>query len=219
MVNKKIAILGSGGHAKVLSSILEVGKQEIEVVVSRTIPIEGSHFYKFNHVDDEYFLKHSCPEDFILLNGIGALPNDDRRWKIATKYSQAGFRFLTIIDKSAIVHSSVQIGEGVQILTGSIIQPGTIVGDQTIVNTRSVIDHDCQIGGFNHIAPGVVMSGGVKTAEYVHIGTGASIGQQVKIGKGTNIGAGCSVVKNIGDWKTVLPAKVRVNHNEINTMG
>jgi len=33
------------------------------------------------------------------------------------------------------------------------------IGEYSIINTNSTIEHDCKIGDYVHIAPGVTMSG------------------------------------------------------------
>lgn len=45
-------------------------------------------------------------------------------------------------------------------------------GENAIINTCASIDHDCIIGKHCHIAPGVLMGGGVAVHDDAHIWSG-----------------------------------------------
>jgi len=64
----------------------------------------------------------------------------------------------------------------------------------SILNTRSSIDHDCNIGNFVHIAPGVTLSGGVRVGHRSLIGVGATLIQSTTVGSDCIIAAGAVVV-------------------------
>ena len=44
-----------------------------------------------------------------------------------------------------------------------------------IINHGAVVDHDCTIGDFSHIAPNATLGGSVRVGSNVLIGTGANI--------------------------------------------
>ncbi|NLB74776.1 MAG: acetyltransferase, partial [Firmicutes bacterium] len=50
-------------------------------------------------------------------------------------------------------------------LQGAIVNAGTVVGQHAILNTGCTIDHDCKIGSYAHISPGVNLAGGVTVGE------------------------------------------------------
>ena len=82
-----------------------------------------------------------------------------------------------------------------------------------IVNTGAIIEHDCKIGDYCHIAPGVHISGAVEIDKLSFIGIGTAIIQGIKIGKNVTIGAGSVVIKNIPDNVIAVgnPAKIVKN--------
>ena len=91
----------------------------------------------------------------------------------------------------------------------------TMVGNGAIINTGSIIEHDCKIGEFVHIAPGAILGGAVEIGMNSHVGSGAIIKQQIKIGDNSIIGMGSVVTKGIGSNKKAYGNPCReVNYYE-----
>lgn len=99
--------------------------------------------------------------------------------------------------------------------TGSIICPGTImttnvkIGRHVIVNLNVTIGHDCNIGDFTTISPGVNISGNVNIGKLCYIGSNAVIREKINICDNVIIGAGSVVIKDITESGTYVgnPAK------------
>ena len=115
-----------------------------------------------------------------------------------------------MIHPTAIVDESVQIGKGSVIMHGSILQAATTIGHHVIINTRVLIDHDCQIADFVHLAPGVVLCGNVRVGENTLIGAGSMVVPNITIGNNCHIAAGSVITQNIPDGATVRgnPGKI-----------
>lgn len=206
MSSKPVIIIGNGGHARVLIEILLMQKKEI---LGYTAPAQEHNPYHIPYLGTDEEILHYDQREIELVNAIGSVSTTKLRTYIFTFFKSRGYHFLNIIHPSAVVSSTVLLGEGVQIMAGAIIQPFVRIGDNTIINTSASIDHDCYIGKNCHIAPGCVLSGSVTVGEGTHIGTGTNIIQNVKVGKNVIIGAGSLVLKHIGDYKKVygIPAK------------
>lgn len=192
----RIIVIGGGGHAKVVISVLKkldqydiVGYIDIE----NKDKIIGVPYLGNDNVLNDLF--NSGIVNAAL--GIGQIKSTVLRKKIVNLATNIGFKFPSIISPDCVINESVDIGIGTIIMDGVIIQPGTKIGDFTILNTKSSIDHDCEIGNFVHIAPGVVISGGVKIGNDVLIGTGVSVINNIEIGGNSIISAGSSVLKTI----------------------
>ncbi len=206
-MNKKIVMIGAGGHASVLADILIGNGQSIYAVSSPEAPKNkilascGQHL-----ISDDEILGLS-PDDVILVNGIGSIPGRTHRVSIANKFRSLGYEFMNIIAASALVSTQCEIGNGVQILTRAIIQPGCVIGDDVIINTGAIVEHDCQIGTGVHLAPGVVLSGGVNIGQYTHLGTNSTVIQGLSVAENSVIGAGVTINKSIEVASIVYPAK------------
>jgi sugar O-acyltransferase (sialic acid O-acetyltransferase NeuD family) len=193
-----VIILGAGGHAKVLADILMLCDREVIGFVTPDREA-GSLFYgqKVLGGDDVVF---SYPVDSVdLVNGVGSLPGQVGRWRLAEMIRQRGRSFTSVFHPESVISADVEIGCGVQVMAGAVIQTGASIGRDSIINTGSIIDHDCIIAENCHIAPGVTCSGGVEIEKNTHIGTGATLIQGLKIGEGCIVAAGSVVHKDIPD--------------------
>ncbi len=197
MENKRILLVGGGGHFKsVLDSLLSVGGYSDIGFVDKTggsasvldIPCIGSD------VDLPAFFEAGWTHAFIAVGSIG---NTALRRKLFERAKQAGFTIPAIIDKSAAVAGDVQIPEGIFIGKNTVINTNASLGVCSIINSGSVVEHDCRIGDFAHISPGTVLCGQVTVGENTHVGAGSVVRQQITIGRDSVIGIGSVVVKNI----------------------
>ena len=136
-----------------------------------------------------------------------AVGDNKLRSRIARKIRH---NFANVIHPTAIIDENVEIGKGSVVMHGSILQTGTTIGYHVIVNTRVLIDHDCKIADFVHLAPGVVLCGGVRVGENTLIGAGSMVVPDIVIGKNCHIAAGSVITQNIPDGATVRgnPGKI-----------
>ena len=132
-----VIILGTGGHSKVIVDMLI--KSEIEILGFVTLDKQlGDSFCGYKVLGDDSAIANFLPNDVALVNGIGALPQQKHRWMVATKMRDMGYSFMTIVHSSAIIASSVKLGEGVQVMAGSVIQPDVYVGNDSIINCKEL---------------------------------------------------------------------------------
>jgi UDP-perosamine 4-acetyltransferase len=189
---EKLIIIGAGGHARsVMDIALENGDYEIAGCIDPTPgevlgkPVIG------NDADLETFFSQGMRYIFV------AIGNNALRHRLFEKALSIGFEPVNIISRHTTISRRAHLGKGICIMAGAVINVNTVIGDNCIINTRCSIDHDCQIGKSSHIAPGVTLSGTVKSGEGVHIGTGASVIDGITIGDWSYIGGGAVVVDDI----------------------
>jgi acetyltransferase-like isoleucine patch superfamily enzyme len=77
------------------------------------------------------------------------------------------------------------------------------IGNGVICNTSSVVEHECFLGNFSHLAPGAILCGNVQVGENSFIGAGSVVRPGIRIGRNVIIGAGSVVVKDIPDFGKV----------------
>lgn len=206
---KTVAVIGAGGHGRVIASvILDMEKFDHEVkfcgfidqdahVKSALGPVIG------RDEDVKMLVAEGKLTHFIV--GLGAIKGGQMlRDEIYTSMQQLGASPFTAISPSAHISDHVQIGPGTAIIHGATVNTGTRILENTIINTGAIIDHDCYIGKNVHIAPGCTLSGDVTVGDSTLIGVGSCVRQSIKIGEGCTIGAGSVVVKNVADETTVF---------------
>ena len=203
---KPIVIIGTGGHSKVVLDILQKRGLEILGFISPEYK-KGSLFCGYKILGDDEIIDSFISSDIGLANGIGFIAKNKKRKIVAKKFRDKGYHFISIIDPSAIISSSVILEQGVQIMAGVIIQHGSSIGQDTIINTGSLIDHDCIINNDCHVAPGVTMSGNVNIGEESFVGVGSSIANNIFVGHNCTIAAGSVVFKDIGNDDTFIQVK------------
>ncbi len=197
-MNKKIVLLGGGGHCKsVLDSLLLTQAYSEIVVVDKKENIDKSILGVTiigcdEDLPDLYERKYN--HAFVTLGSIG---NPLTRVRLFEKLEHIGFEILNIIDPSAVISEHATLEKGVFIGKNVVVNAGSYVGKGAIINTSSTIEHDCVIGQFSHIAPGSVLCGAVQIGANTHVGSRSVIKQGVRIGPNTVIGMGSVVLKNI----------------------
>lgn len=110
---------------------------------------------------------------------------------------------------SAILSPSAQLGAGTLAVAGSIVNADAVIGRGGILNTACSVDHDCVLGDFVHLSPGVRLAGNVSIGARSWIGIGAVIREGIRIGSDVMVGAGAAVVSDLPDGARVagVPAK------------
>ena len=202
MKNKNFVIIGYSGHSFGC----------IEVAIKRGWSIIG--YYEIKEKNrNPYNLKYLGSEDNIDLENkvFICVGNNMLRRNIYEKLSSYNNFFFdtSLIHPNTIISSSSIIKEQTFINAGVIINPQVKIGKGCIINTGSIIEHDCSIGEFSHIAPGAVLSGNVSIGSGCMIGANSVIKQGVKVGDNVIIGAGAVVLKDVNSETTFVgnPAK------------
>jgi len=83
------------------------------------------------------------------------------------------------------------------------------IGSGNILNSKSLLEHDCLVGNFNHIAPAVTILGYANIGNLCDIFSSAVIFPYKKIGDSVTIGANSTVTKDISEAGVYIgsPAK------------
>lgn len=150
-MKQKIAIIGAGGHAKVVADlVLKLPEFELIGFVDEQIAV-GTSIYAGKEVilkqTDLSKLGEFCSHFFV------AIGNNAIREKLSEKLKQ-DLTLVSLIHPSAQIASEVTIGLGTVVLANSVINASSIIGENCIINSGTIVDHDCNIGANSHLSIG-----------------------------------------------------------------
>lgn len=162
--NKKLLILGAGGHGK---------------VVKETVQTIGS-FSEIDFLDDNSEIAIGICSDYKKFVGkykyaFIALGNPELRQKWLKKLIDAGYKIPIIIHPTAYVSPSANIGIGSFIGINAVVNTGTIVEKGCIVGIGALVDHDCYIGEYSYINAGGIVRACSKIESFKKVDVGVIV--------------------------------------------
>ena len=178
----KLLILGAGGHARTVISILKsLDQWEMVGILDREekagneiiggIPVLGSW---------ENLMEFKSKG---ISNAVVAVGDNFERRQLFELLVESGFSIPTLVHPEAFVDKSAALGRGCVICVGAIICAEVKLGTNVLVNTGVIVDHETII------------------EDDVHIGSGSNISGRVKIGKRASLGISTTIFEKKGGKK------------------
>lgn len=194
---EEIVVIGGGGHAKVLLSILR--KLKNYRILGYTDQKNLGDLLGAPYLGGDEVLG-SLKAERAQLNaaiGVGQIGLGRHRERIESSLHALELGFPNIVSPSAIVNEEVSLAGAVVIMDGAVINCGSSIGRGAILNSNSTVEHDVMIADWVHVAPGATISGGVNVGRFSIIGAGATVIQGINIASDCIVGAGATVVRDL----------------------
>ncbi|MFC4724456.1 acetyltransferase [Glycocaulis abyssi] len=209
----QVAILGAGGHARVVADILmSMAGKGADLTIAGFIAPEGDAWLDIPLLGDDAALaglvSSGAVSHFIV--GVGSTcGGQPLRRRLASIAADAGALPISAIHPAAVIGREVVILPGTAVMALAAVNAGSRIGRHVIVNTGACIDHDAVVGDFAHLAPRSVLSGNVRVGNNALVGVGACVRQGISIGSDATLGAGAVAVSDIADGVTAkgIPAR------------
>lgn len=203
---QQLIIIGAGGHGRVCAEIAMRCRFTVtgfcDPALARGEAVNGVPMI----ASDDATLLDEWPDDTHLFVALG---NNARRAELGELAPQRGIALATLIDPSAIVAKSAEVGSGSVLMANVVINANTRIGAHCILNTACTIDHDGELADGVQIGPGVHAAGDVAFGERSLVGVGVSLIPGVRIGREAVVGAGAVVTANVPDGVTVAGVPAR----------
>jgi sugar O-acyltransferase (sialic acid O-acetyltransferase NeuD family) len=207
----RTVLIGGGGHARVVASLLrKLGSHDL---VGYTALAEGPTTLGMPYLGDDGALEGLVAAGRVdaAALGIGIVRVGEARGALRRRLGACGLALPALVSPHAVVDEDVALMPGAVVMDGAIVHPGTRVGAGTIVNTHATIEHDCAVGDDCHVAPGAVLCGGVSVGAGSIIGANACVLPGVRIHEDCLVAAGATVVADLERPGTYVgcPARLR----------
>ena len=193
-MNKKLAIIGAGGHCKVVGEIAHLNNYE-SIDFFDDNENEINHF-PFTISGNVNFLKEHLKDYDAFFVAIG---ENKIRFKIIEWFREKKMNIVSLTHPRSTISKFSTLGNGTCVMANAVINSGAVIKDGVIVNTSASIDHDCVIEDFAHISPNCSLSGSVKIGKFTHLGTGTSVHPGINVGENVKTAVGSKVFKDILD--------------------
>ena len=202
----KVVLLGAGGHCKVVIDHLQLSGAKVVGILDDDPKAAGREILGCRVIGPiEQLAELKNEAEFAVI----AVTDPAIRMKFAEICRDIGFEVTGFIHPTAVISTSATITPTAQICAGAIINPEADIKDHVVINTRTVVEHDCQVGSYCHIAPSVSLMGNVQVGALTLIGASSVVIPNLRIGSKVIVGAGAIIVKNIEDNSKYvsIPAK------------
>ena len=193
-MNKKLGIIGAGGHGKVVGEIALLNKYEtIHFFDDNSSQIKE---FPFSIVGSMDYLKEHIKDYDSFFVAIG--DNLERFNKIEwlKKYET---NIISLVHPKSTISRFSTFEKGCCVMANAVINPGVQIKEGVIINTSASVDHDCIIEEFAHLSPNCSLSGNVKIGKFTHLGSGTSVHPGIKVGRNVKSGVGSKIFENVLD--------------------
>jgi len=197
MSNKRLVILGAGGHACVIAGHASTSGWKNIVFYDDNADVGPLYDWQVMGTIDKYF-SIPQPNDRLIV-GIG---KGSVRQKLMQRAVNNNIELANVIHPKSTISPWCKIGKGVLICADACINIGATIGDGVILNTGAIVGHDCTIGNYAHMGPNSCTCGHSTVGDRSWVGVGTAVKECVGIGSDVMIGAGSTVIGNVPDGVT-----------------
>lgn len=207
-MKQQLLIVGAGSVGKFIAYNIDQFTEQFEILgfLDDDAAKLNTHIAGYPVIGPLNDLYVFSGKDVAVVWGI-AFP--DVKKKLFEKYQHLKFDFPNFIAKNTWISGAVTIGKGVIIYPATSINYECCISDFAVINMNCALGHNCYVGKFSSLAPGVNFAGHTKVGESVDVGIGVSTIQNVVINDNAVIAGQAMVVFEVeaADRVAGIPAR------------
>ena len=123
---------------------------------------------------DQVRLSHPPSSGVAIVIAIG-YEHIPARWSVFEKVRRDGYHVPALVHPTAIVHSSVSVGDGAIVMSGANVDVFSEIGALAVLWPGVIVSHDSRVGANSFLSPGSILCGFVTTGTGCFIGAGAVV--------------------------------------------
>ncbi|WNQ12706.1 acetyltransferase [Paenibacillus aurantius] len=204
----KIAVIGDGGHSKVIQDMIRASRHY------RLCAVLDDRYDRLVLDQGRYTGPLASMEQLSELAGpfqvVIAIGNNAVRKTIVAKLGLPPESYVSLVHQTAVVSPSATLGRGTVVMANTIINADARIGSHAIINSGAIVEHDCRVQDYCHIAPRATLTGAVNVKEGSLIGAGATVIPGMSVGEWTLVGAGATVVCDLPGASTAVGTPARI---------
>lgn len=149
--------------------------------------------------------RDEIPSDWLALPVVLPLVTPGHRWSLEREVLEHGFRsFASVVDPTAVLASTLEIGEGAIVVAGAVFGAESTVGRLVCVNRSAVLGHHVTISDYATVSPGCVLCGSVTVGRGAFLGAGAIVNPEITIGANALVASGSVVRRDVPEHTLVV---------------
>jgi len=195
MENKKLILVGGGGHCKSVIDVAESAGYIIKGILDLPENV-GEKILGYPIIGTDEDISDFVHEVLFLVT-VGQIKDASLRINLHQKIVNAGGKLATVIAATAHVSKYAKIGEGTVVMHHAVVNADTSIGRGCIINTFANIEHDAKIGDYCHISTGAIVNGNCIVGSETFLGSQSVMINGIEITDGCVVGAGSLVRTNL----------------------
>lgn len=195
-MNKKIILVGGGGHCRSCIDVIEQeGKFKIVGIVDLPEKLNQS-VLGYPVIGTDTDLPDLVKKHQNVLITVGQIKSPVRRIELFAHLKGINASFPVIKSPMSYVSPHASVDEGTIVMHNALINAGAQIGRNCIINTKALVEHDAVIEDHCHISTGTIINGGVIIGRESFIGSGSITKEYISISSNTFLQASSFVGKS-----------------------